>query len=144
MEKCNSCFYQEDLFFGSICQHKPSMEGTEAEAEYLDCLDIDECKYYIPYKEEDTTYRIERITDRDGNDRTEDKYPQRIGRLCKKPQASIGYCARVFYLENADGSDYSGKMLLTTPVSDIKEDEDTLTLTTKRSVYYFRKEKPNK
>ena len=145
MKNCKNCYYQEvSPIYGRICQHKPSMEGTEAEEEFISCMGMEYCDYYIPYKEVETTYRITKITDREGKDRTDGRYPLRIGRLCTKPYIKIGFPMWMLYLENADGSDYSGKVYATSPIVEETEIEDSLTVTTKNSIYYFKKEKPEK
>lgn len=141
MQSCKNCRYQQvHACLGRICLHKPAKEGKGEK--YVSCIDVGCCQYYIPYKDAETTYRIERITDMDGRDKTEGRYPLRIGRLCTKPLISIGFPARIVYLENADGSDYSGKMYLTTPVSTAKETDNELTVVTEESIYHFRKERP--
>ena len=137
MKQCKSCYYQEiHPFLGRICQHKRSMDGTEAEAEYDICNEVEECEYYLPYKEAEDTYQITRITDKEGKDRKDGRYPQRIGRLCKRP-VNVRGCAWIQYLENADGSDYAGKILNTSLVEKWEEDEESLVIETKNSIYYF-------
>ena len=35
-------------------------------------------------------YKVVSITDREGNPRTDGRYPDRIGRICTKPNVRIG------------------------------------------------------
>jgi len=119
------------------------MEGTEAESEYDFCNDIDECKFFVPYKEMEDTYRIIKITDKEGNNRTDGRYPLRIGRLCKEPEIErdgIGPYAYLYYLENADGSDYSGKVMCTSYITKIEKTKEEMKIETNNSIYYLKKE----
>ena len=140
MNNCKNCYYQQLSFLGRICQHKPSMEGTEAIAEYVYCNEINLCEYYSCYKEIEDTYRIIKITDKEGNDKSDGRYPIRIGRLCKKPLKDDLDRLFIYYLENADGSDYSGKVLRTSRIENISEIEDQMIVETINSIYYFKKE----
>ena len=46
MKKCNTCFYQEKLYNGSlICQHIQSVHGMEAYEQYKLCDEI--VKFYF-------------------------------------------------------------------------------------------------
>lgn len=48
MEKCFHCYYKiKDWNEHFICQHKPSMEGTEAISEYVECENVSSCDYFI-------------------------------------------------------------------------------------------------
>lgn len=145
MKNCKNCYYQEvDPIYGRICQHKPSMEGTEAEEEFISCMGMEYCDYYVPYKEMETTYRIVKVTDHEEKDKTDGRYPLRVGRLCKKPVVKENRPMILFYLENADGSDYGGKMLVTSNIEKAEETDETLEVTTRNSVYYFKKIEPEK
>lgn len=84
-------------------------------------------------------YKITKITDRDGNDRTDGRYPKRIGRTCCKPFARLGLRMEVEYLAEADGTPYFGKFLHTSNVIQVIEQGSILTVTTINSVYYFEK-----
>lgn len=83
-------------------------------------------------------YKITRITDRDGNDRTDGRYPKRIGRICNKPFARLGYRMEIEYVAEPDGTPYN-KFLYTSLVIQVIEQGGNLTVITKNSVYYFEK-----
>lgn len=83
-------------------------------------------------------YKIARITDKDGNDRTDGRYPKRIGRICNKPFARIGLRMEIEYIAEPDGTQYH-KFLYTSNVIQVIEQGGNLTVTTKNSVYYFEK-----
>lgn len=138
MHECRSCYYQEIDFFGRICKHKRSMDGTEAEAEYDFCNDVTDCKYYTPYEKMADTYEITKITDLKGNDKTYDRYPLRIGRICKEPKI-INNRLFIYYLKNADSSDYSGKILFTSYIQCFKKEKNEIIVTTEHSIYHFRR-----
>ena len=140
MKNCRNCYYQELSFLGRICQHKPSMDGTEAIAEFVFCKDINLCQYYISCKEAEETYRIVKITNKEGHDRIDGRYPMRIGRLCKRPVKCDENRLFLYYLENADGSDYSGKIFKTSTIESIRETENQMIVETRNSIYYFQKE----
>ena len=84
-------------------------------------------------------YKIIKITDRDGNDRTDGRYPKRIGRICNKPFAKLGLSMEIEYVAEADGTPYLGKFLHTSNVIQVIEEGINLTVTTRNSVYYFEK-----
>ena len=85
-------------------------------------------------------YRIIRITDLDGNDRTDGRYPLRIGRICKKPKAVNGGHMILEYLRNRDGSDYSNKILYESVVSNVcSYDNGNIVVYTTDSIYTFEK-----
>lgn len=70
--------------------------------------------------------------------RSDGRYPLRIGRIVKKPNPHTGLPMILEYIRNADGSDYSGKVLKTSHVcgSYINE-RDNLVVETVNSVYEF-------
>ena len=84
-------------------------------------------------------YKIIKITDRDGNDRTDGRYPERIGRTCEKPFARVGLRMEIEYVTKADGTPYTGKFLYTSNVIQVEENGNKLTVTTMNSVFYFEK-----
>ena len=44
---CQNCIHREkDERFGLICQHKASMEGTEAPMGFYKASEVKECGYY--------------------------------------------------------------------------------------------------
>lgn len=86
-------------------------------------------------------YKITAITDREGNPRLDGRYPLRIGRYCDEPAAYIGAAMGVYYIANADDSDYSDKMLTTSKVVRICYDINQITITTLNSIYHFEKVK---
>ena len=84
-----------------------------------------------------TYYIIEKITDLNGNPRTDGRYPLRVGRrfrFCFEPQ--IGSCMRLEYCPR-DGEDYSGHLKTST----VQTSQLTITggevVTTKNTVYYL-------
>ena len=83
-------------------------------------------------------YKIARITDRDGNDRTDGRYPKRIGRICNRPFARLGCRMEIEYVAEPDGTPYH-KFLYTSLVIQVIEQGGNITVTTKNSVYYFEK-----
>lgn len=85
-------------------------------------------------------YRITSITDLDGNDRLDGRYPLRIGRtfrFCQPPK--VGSCLFIAYEKNADGSPYPG-IFRTSRVSHLFFDNDSIVATTYNSIYTFEKE----
>ena len=157
MHKCRSCYYQELSFLGRICQYKRSVNGTEAnplqwssnlgkaefaEAEFVFCEEVEDCSYYTHYKDMGDAYRITNITDKKGNNKTEDRYPLRVGRMLRKPTVTPRGTAFLYFLENADGSDYAGKCKEMSSIMNVKKDDDKLILETYKTIYYIEKVKP--
>lgn len=138
MKNCKNCYYQEINFLGRICKHKRNMEGTEAEAGFDFCADINLCDYYVPYEKMADTYIITKITDLSGIDRIDGRYPLRIERICKKPKV-INNRLFLYYLKNADGSDYSGKVYMTSKINTYQKTKDKIVVVTENSIYYFDK-----
>ena len=87
--------------------------------------------------------RIEKITDRNGEDRTDGRYPYRIGRVgyfyneLLVPSCRLG----IMYIHDTDGSSMDGLVLLTSPVQKIQYEDHsgTYIVTTKNSVYYLKR-----
>ena len=84
-------------------------------------------------------YKITLITDKDGQPRTDGRYPLRIGRICKKPEPILDCPMCIEYLENADGSDYSGRYLRTSSVQRVFEHGNIVRFETRNSIYRFEK-----
>lgn len=84
-------------------------------------------------------YRIVLITDKEGIQRTDGRYPLWIGRICEKPQPVIGYPMEIEYIANADGSDYSGRYLRTSRVTTVQEHRNLIQVETINSIYRFEK-----
>lgn len=87
-----------------------------------------------------TEYKIISINHKHNNkERKDGRYPERIGRICKRPIYEIGDPMIVEYISNADGTDYSGYFLRTSCVVDYKEYQDYLIIETENSIYEFEK-----
>lgn len=84
-------------------------------------------------------FKIVSITDKTGNQRTDGRYPKRIGRICERPIARVGEPMIINYLKNTDGSDYSGFYLRCSIVVKIEEDFNYLCVETINSIYKFEK-----
>lgn len=83
-------------------------------------------------------YRIVDIWDaKSKKSRTDGRYPLRIGRIVKEPKPQIALPMVLEYLRNADGSDYSGYILTTSRVVDVREKTGILEVETMNSVYIF-------
>ncbi len=84
-------------------------------------------------------YKIKRITDLYGNDRTDGRYPLRIGR-----RFSFGLgdpmltCQMSICYRPYSNDDYKGT-LRTTTVTKIDEINDEMIVKTFNSIYYFKK-----
>ncbi|MBQ8279711.1 MAG: hypothetical protein IJZ23_07715 [Roseburia sp.] len=88
------------------------------------------------YKEE---YLIADILHKDTKERrTDGRYPLRIGRTVKKPFLRISIPMYLDYLKNSDGSDYSGKVLTTSCIADLREKDGALEVTTANSIYILK------
>ena len=82
-------------------------------------------------------YVIKAIRDKNGRDRTDGRYPLRIGRRCLiraaiGEQAGIQYCPR-------EEEEYKG-ILFTSKVDDIVIQEDAIIVCTMNSIYMFQLE----
>ena len=53
-------------------------------------------------------YKVVSITDREGNPRTDGRYPDRVGRICTKPNVRIGEQMVIQWISNADCTPYVG------------------------------------
>lgn len=83
-------------------------------------------------------YIITKITDLQGNDRKNGRYPLRIGRRCA---FRLGFPSKfmkmaVCYRPRRE-EDYSGT-LYTSEVEGVEEKEDKLIVTTQNSIYHFQ------
>lgn len=83
-------------------------------------------------------YKVVSITDREGNPRTEGRYPDRVGRICTKPNVRIGEQMVIQWISNADGTPYVGELTTSMAISYI-EIKGKITVTTRHSVYTFEK-----
>lgn len=92
-------------------------------------------------KEAPKIYIITKITDHNGNDKTEGRYPLRIGR---RFAFGLGEPARNMVMaicyRPRQNDDYSGT-LHTSVVQKVIHDGDKIIVTTKNSIYYFQEEK---
>lgn len=92
-------------------------------------------------KETPKIYLITKITDLEGNDRVDGRYPLRIGRRCAfglgepSPNMIMAICYRP-----RQNDEYSGT-LHTSIVQKIQRIEDGIIVTTKNSIYHFEEEK---
>lgn len=92
-------------------------------------------------KETPKIYLITKITDLEGNDRVDGRYPLRIGRRCAfglgepSPNMIMAICYRP-----RQSDDYAGT-LHTSVVQKIQRIENGIIVTTKNSVYHFKEEK---
>lgn len=82
-----------------------------------------------------TIYKIERITEKDNNDKLDGRYPMRIGRRCSPVLYGVGYIADLVY-QPLDTDDYHG-MLRTSKVESIEHTDTHMIITTMNSVYYL-------
>lgn len=82
----------------------------------------------------DILYEIIKITDKNGKDRTDGRYPLRIGRRCKvhlKNQAFLEYKPRL-------KESYNGT-LRTSNIENYEGKDGILKITTMNSIYYLKK-----
>lgn len=92
-------------------------------------------------KEAPKIYIIKKITDLNENDRTDGRYPLRIGRRFAfglgepSPNMIMAICYRP-----RQSDDYSGT-LHTSIVQKVQRTETQMIVTTKNSIYYFEEEK---
>ena len=76
-----------------------------------------------------------------GTERKDGRYPLRIGRtidLCLE-NIHIGYPMYAEYLKDSNGDDMAFKALLTSRVKNIQVDQGLVIVTTRNSIFYFRK-----
>ena len=77
-------------------------------------------------------YEIVKITDRDGNDRTDGRYPLRIGRKCKPCICGPKGPAFLQYLPPIDGTVKASR------IESLENNNKYLTITTRNSVYHLK------
>lgn len=84
--------------------------------------------------------RIKSITNKDGSERTDDRYPLRKGCMGKMYFLELGVPMLFEYTEDNQGNEKSG-YLRSSIVENYKlsEDENELIVYTMNSVYYFEK-----
>jgi hypothetical protein len=81
------------------------------------------------------------ITGKDDKTRTDGRYPLRIGSKVKFAYClTKGACMLLDYIEDNQGNPKSGH-LRTSIVESFKETENEIVVTTRNSIYYFKKEK---
>lgn len=91
-------------------------------------------------KEAPKIYIITKITDLNGNDRIDGRYPLRIGRRCAfglgepSPNMIMAICYRP-----RQNDDYAGT-LRTSIVKKVQHIENGIIVTTQNSIYYFKEE----
>lgn len=76
-----------------------------------------------------------------GTERKDGRYPLRIGRTVDLVLENIrvGYPMYLEYLKDSDGSDMLFKALITSRVKDVKTENNLVVVTTRNSIFYFRK-----
>lgn len=76
-----------------------------------------------------------------GTDRTDDRYPMRIGRTVEVTPFDIvpGVPLWINYLKDSDGSDYSNMTLRTSFVVDVDGNDDLFTVETNNSIFEFER-----
>lgn len=79
-------------------------------------------------------FKIVKITDRDGNDRTDGRYPVRVGCTGEIALLETGYSMLFSYAQDAGGNSKSGT-LQTSIVVGIEHKEEQIIVTTLNSVY---------
>jgi hypothetical protein len=87
-------------------------------------------------------YTIEKILDKQGNERTDGHYPRRKGCQVKIFHLKDGECMILEYAKDADGNPKFG-YLRTSIVKNHYEDAEKLVVLTMNSTYYLKKEKAN-
>lgn len=86
-------------------------------------------------------YKIIGIYHKDGTPRNDGRYPLRVGRICEEPKAHFGLPMTINYIAKADGTDYRGFFLRTSPVADIVKRENRIQIETMNSIYEFERVK---
>jgi hypothetical protein len=81
-------------------------------------------------------FEIIRITDRNGNDRTDGRYPLRIGRRCKLHLYGCDVPAMIEYVPR-ENEEYDGT-LRTSTVEDLEAANGIHKITTRNSIYYLK------
>ena len=73
--------------------------------------------------------------------RKDGRYPLRIGRIVDLDiqKIRVGESLNLDYLLDADGSDYGGKRLITSPVANLNKLERKLIIETVNSIFEFEK-----
>lgn len=82
--------------------------------------------------------RIKSITGKDGNERTDGRYPLRKGCIGKMYFLELGDVMIFEYIKDNQGNEKSG-YLRTSIVEDYESFENGITVYTMNSVYYFEK-----
>lgn len=82
-------------------------------------------------------YRIERITDRDGNDRIDGRYPRRIGCVVEEYQIALSHPMLLDYIRDNEGNEKMG-CLRTSVVEGYSKSFNDLKVYTSNSIYYLK------
>lgn len=87
-------------------------------------------------------WKLVNVTNLKGETRTDGRYPDRIGRLCKRPYGVVGTCMFIEWLTDNKGNSYEGYVLQTSLVNGVieKPDGNSIVVSTCNSVYYFEKQ----
>ena len=81
-------------------------------------------------------YRISMITDLDGNERTDGRYPLRKGCIVRILHLMQGECMLLSYIKDNEGNDKTG-YLRTSLVKDFTWYEEKIAVRTLNSIYYL-------
>lgn len=84
----------------------------------------------------DELFEIVKITDKDDNDRTDGRYPLRIGRRCRLHIYGCGASMMIEYVPR-EKETYGGR-LHTSIVQELEASGGIHKITTNNSVYYFK------
>lgn len=73
-------------------------------------------------------YKIRKITDLNGEERTDGRYPLRKGRVIDGEESiiKVGRCAILFYLKDENGEEYTGRYLRTSEVQALNINYETM------------------
>lgn len=81
-------------------------------------------------------YKITKILDLDGNERTDGRYPLRKGCTVNILHLNQGDCMLLSYIKDNEGNDKTG-FLRTSLVNDFTEYEEKIAVRTLNSIYYL-------
>ena len=144
--KAYTYFSNEEVSTGDMVQINSSAKGIVTEVDVPESeieFSRDKVKIIagkvVESGDQKERYKIIGITNKDGTPRTDGRYPERIGRICEKPKTHIGIPMIINYIAKADGTDYRGYSLRTSPVTDIGESEYQVQIKTLNSIYEFER-----
>lgn len=99
---------------------------------------------------DDTIYKLTSVTNLDGTNRLDGRYPLRVGRTCRLFEPpTVGQCLYIEWISNADGTPYPSRYTRTSLVQQVERqyaytvnyDEERHTsriiVTTHNSIYTF-------